>query len=79
MDRKPYQVLRIPEIEVIEMQSIQNAWVNAIQKRAAQRIGLLASALTIARSVEKEGILAELEIRRWIAESCSECLENDLQ
>lgn len=48
--------------------------LDAILRRSERRIGRLASDLVRAASEEKEIILADMELQRWLAENCRECL-----
>jgi len=48
--------------------------LEAIRRRSERRIGRLASDLVRAPSEEKEAILADMQLERWLAENCYECL-----
>ena len=52
--------------------------LEAIQRRSERKVGLLAKELVYAASEDKEAILAGLEIERWLAETCRECLERPM-
>ncbi len=49
--------------------------LEAIQHKSEREAGRLASEFARAASEEKEAILAELELERWVAESCEVCLD----
>ena len=49
--------------------------LEAIQHRSEREAGRLAGEFARAASEEKEAILAELELERWVAESCEVCLD----
>ena len=55
------------------MQTAKDFLLRQIEARARRRAGELASELVVARPGDKELILAEMEMQRWLAESCSEC------
>jgi len=48
--------------------------VDAIRRKSERRIGRLASELVRAPSEEKEAILADMQLERWLADNCRECL-----
>ena len=49
--------------------------LDRIRRRAEREAAYLAGEFARAASEEKEQLLAALEIERWLAESCRECLE----
>jgi len=59
------------------MRDIKELLLRGIEAEAACRIGRLASELVHARSRDKELILAELEFQRWLADTCSDCLDGE--
>ena len=56
-------------------QDAKDVLLEAIQRRSEQKVGLLAKDLVYAASEDKEAILAGLEIERWLAETCRDCLD----
>ena len=52
--------------------------LEAIQRRSEQKVGQLSTELVHAASEEKEAVLAGLEIERWLAESCRDCLKRPM-
>ena len=49
--------------------------LEAIRQRSEREASHLATEFARAASEEKEGILAELELERWVAQSCEICLD----
>lgn len=49
--------------------------LDRILRRSEREAAYLAGEFARAASEEKEQLLAALEIERWLAESCRECLE----
>jgi hypothetical protein len=56
------------------MQTVKERVVRVIEARARRRTGQLAGQLVRAAPVDREGILAELELERWLAEACQDAL-----
>ena len=48
--------------------------LDAIRRNSERNLGRLASDLVRAASEEKEAILADMQLERWLAENCRECL-----
>ncbi len=46
-----------------------------IEQNARQRMAVLANSYLQAKPEEREGIQAGIEIERWLAGTCRECLE----
>ena len=55
------------------MQTAKDFLLRQIEARARHRASELASELVVARPGDKELILAEMEMQRWLADRCSEC------
>ncbi len=58
------------------MNDIKDVLMRRIAQRALRRTGVLAGQLARADSQAREGILAELQFERWVAECCGLCLED---
>ena len=52
--------------------------LEAIQRRSEQKVGQLSTELVHAASEEKEAVLAGLEIERWLADTCRNCLKRPM-
>ena len=48
--------------------------LEAIQHKSEREAARLSGQFARAASEDKEAILAELELERWVAQSCRECL-----
>ena len=48
--------------------------LDAIRRNSERNLGRLASEVVRAASEEKEVILADMQLERWLAENCRECL-----
>jgi len=59
------------------MTNMKHQMIRLIRERAEQEAAYLAGEFARAASQEKEQILAELEFKKWLAESCSDCLGED--
>ena len=57
------------------MDAFKDVQMRRIERRAWQRTGDLAGALVRADSQAREGILAQMQFERWIAECCGLCLQ----
>jgi len=55
-------------------EDVTNILLDAIRRRSERKVGLLAKELVYAASEDKEAILAGLEIERWLADACRDCL-----
>ena len=49
--------------------------IRCIEQNARRRVAKLASSYLRARPEEREAIMAGIELERWLADSCCECLE----
>ena len=58
------------------MQNIKNRRLEAVETRAMRRVGRLARELITANPLDKEAALAALDFERWLAETCSACLNS---
>ena len=59
-------------------EDVTNILLDAMRRRSERKVGLLAKELVYAASEDKEVILAGLEIERWLAETCRECLDRPM-
>ena len=57
------------------MKSTKDVILRQIAARAQREVKQLAGEFARAPSAEKEGILAELQFNRWLAECCQICLD----
>ena len=57
------------------MTKFKNQRVHAIEINAAAKMADLAGRYVHAAPEEKEAIQAGLDVERWLAESCRECLD----
>ncbi len=55
------------------MTDIEDTNIRRIERRAWRRTGELAGQLARAESHDKEEILVELDLERWVAECCGLC------
>ena len=58
------------------MRSKKDIMVEIIRQKSQRETAQLAGEFARAASEEKEEILAAMEIERWLAEICSEALDN---
>ena len=49
--------------------------IHLIEQNAARKVSDLSGQYVRAKSGEKEALAAAIEIERWLAESCEECLD----
>ena len=59
------------------MSELKDQIIALIQYKAEQDAAELAGEFARAASEEKEDILAALEFKKWLAETCAVCLEKD--
>ena len=57
------------------MSRLKDQIVRLIEHNARDRVASLAHRYPHARPEEREEIMAGIEIERWLAETCRECLE----
>jgi len=57
------------------MSILKRQIVRLIEQNARGRLATLANRYPHARPEEREEIMAGIEIERWLAEACHECLE----
>lgn len=57
------------------MENPKDLLIEAIRQRSERESACLATEFARAASQDKEAILAELELERWVAESCEVCLD----
>lgn len=57
------------------MSRLKEQIVRLIEQNAWARVASLANRYPHARPEEREEIMAGIEIERWLAETCRECLE----
>jgi len=55
------------------MSDLEDMLIRRIEHRAWRRTGELAAQLARAESRDREGILVDLDLERWIAECCGLC------
>ena len=58
------------------MMSKKDILLEQIRRKSQREAARLAGEFARAASEEKEAILAALEIEKWLAESCAECLDS---
>ena len=58
------------------MNKLKNQILQLIRQKARRKVAALASEYVRARPEEREAIQAGIEIERWLAETCHECLEH---
>ena len=58
------------------MMSKKDILLERIRRKSEREAARLAGEFARAASEEKEEILAALEIEKWLAESCAECLDS---
>jgi len=56
------------------MNKPRDQMIRLIQADAAARLADLSNRYVQAQPAEREGIQAAIEIERWLAESCEDCL-----
>jgi len=56
------------------MGELKDRIIRLIEQNAAKKVSDLSGEYVRAKSEEKEAIQAGIEIERWVAESCRECL-----
>lgn len=56
------------------MGELKDRIIRLIEQNAAKKVSDLSGEYVRAESEEKEAIQAGIEIERWLAESCRECL-----
>ena len=56
------------------MGELKDRIIRLIEQNAAKKVSNLSGEYVRAKSKEKEAIQAGIEIERWVAESCQECL-----
>ncbi|MFC1653099.1 hypothetical protein ACFL3F_05200 [Planctomycetota bacterium] len=59
------------------MGELKDQMIRLIQYDSEKQVAKLAGEFARAPSEEKEGILAELEFERWMADTCAFCLNTD--
>ena len=59
------------------MSELKDQLVTLIQYKAEQDAAELAGEFARAASEDREEILAALEFKKWMAETCAVCLEKD--
>ena len=58
------------------MNKLKNQIIHLIQKKARRKVAALAGEYVRAKPEEREEIQAGIEIERWVAETCQECLDH---
>ena len=61
------------------MSKLKDQIIRLIEQNARSKVAVLASEYVRAKPEEKEAIQAGIEIERWLAETCQECLDHSLQ
>ncbi|MHC4728572.1 MAG: hypothetical protein ACYS17_15235 [Planctomycetota bacterium] len=56
------------------MSKLKNQIIRLIQQKAHRKVAALAGEYVRAKPEEKEAIQAGIQIERWLADSCRECL-----
>ncbi|MFH1616396.1 MAG: hypothetical protein ABIG61_15075 [Planctomycetota bacterium] len=59
------------------MSKLKDQIIWLIEKNARSKVATLASEYVRAKPKDKEAIQAGIEIERWLAEACHECLEHN--
>jgi len=57
------------------MGELKDRIVRLIEQNAAKKVSELSSEYIRAKPEEKEVIQAAIDVERWLAESCQDCLE----
>ena len=58
------------------MSKLKNQILQLIQQKARGKVAALAGEYVRAKPEEREEIHAGIEIERWLAETCDECLDH---
>ena len=58
------------------MSKLKDQIIRLIEQNARRKVAVLASEYVRAKPEEREAIQAGIEIERWLAETCHECLEH---
>ena len=58
------------------MNKLKNQILQLIQQNSRRKVAALAGEYVRAKPEEREAIHAGIEIERWLAETCQECLEH---
>ena len=57
------------------MNKIKNQIIHLIQQKSRRKVAALAGEYVQAKPEEREAIQAGIEIERWLADACEQCLE----
>ena len=57
------------------MSKLKNQIIRLIEADSREKVAAFSTAFARAPSEEKETFLAAMEIERWLADICSECLQ----
>ena len=57
------------------MSKLKDQIIRLIEQNAKRKVAVLASEYVRAKPEEREAIQAGIEIERWLADTCQECLD----
>ena len=57
------------------MSELKDQIIRLIEQNARRKVAVLASEYVRAKPEEREAIQAGIEIERWLADTCQECLD----